>query len=325
MLIHMHMKKTLIVCGVIILLMLAVFAAKKFTSSSEYVVKIGNIPIMLSKLPLVIAQEKGFFKDAGITVQISEMASSNLISDALMRGDIDITPEISILPFLTAEITDPGKAMIFSVTDLNINDAPFDSIIVKEGSKINTLNDLQGKKIGVFPGTTAINILKMLFKQNNIDTSAMQFVQLPAAAQLTALQSGSIDALHAYEPALSVALVDNKMKKIYGAVYADIINHSPIGSGLVNTQFVQNHPDEAKKIIKAIGRAYEYMRTNEAESREIAKRLFKYSDAVSAVVSLPRFNYSTKIDTQIVSEMVDIFVLGGEISKKPDLANAYYQ
>ncbi len=319
------MKKIITSIIVAVVIVVAIVLVTKSKPTESYVVKIGNIPIMLSKLPLEIAQQKGFFKDVGITVQVTELASSNLVSDALLRGDVDITPEISILPFITAEIIDQGKAKIFSVTDLAITDAPFDSIIAKSDSKINNLNDLQGKKIGVFPGTTATNILKLLFKEKGLDSSTIQFIQLPPAQQLTALSAGSIDALHAYEPTVSIALVDNKMKRVYGAVYAERLNHSPIGAGLLSTKFISEHPSEAKKVVRALNRAYDYMRTNDKETREIAQSIFKFSPEVSIAVSLPRFNHSSQIDKEVVNKLLDMFVLGGEIKSKPDLTNAFYQ
>ncbi|MFZ2299549.1 MAG: NrtA/SsuA/CpmA family ABC transporter substrate-binding protein [Candidatus Moraniibacteriota bacterium] len=319
------MKKIITSTIVAVVIVVAIVLIIKSKPTESYVVKIGNIPIMLSKLPLEIAQQKGFFEDAGITVQVTELASSNLVSDALLRGDVDITPEISILPFITAEIIDQGKAKIFSVTDLAITDVPFDSIIVKSDSRINDINDLKGKKIGVFPGTTAINTLKLLFEAKGVDSSTIQFIQLPPAQQLTALSAGSIDALHAYEPTVSIALVDNKMKRVYGAVYAEILNHSPIGAGLLSTKFINEHPGQAKKVVQALNKAYDYIRTNDKEAREIAQSMFKFSPEVSAAVSLPYFDHSNQIDKGSVNKLLDMFVLGEEIKSKPDLTNAFYQ
>jgi len=317
--------KKIIIGGIVVLIIIsvAVFAVKSKPTES-YVVKIGNIPIMLSKLPLEIALQKGFFEDAGVVVQVTQLASSNLVSDALLRGDLDITPEISILPFINAEAVDPGKLKIFSVTDLTI-DIPFDSMIVKSDSSINSIVDLKGKKIGVFPGTTATNMLKIFFKEKGIDVSGIQFVQLPPPEQLVALSAGSIDALHAYEPTVSIALADGSMKKIYGSVFAELVNHSPIGAGFLTTKFVNEHPREAKKVVTALNRAYDYIRTNEKDTREIAAGLFKFTPQVSAVVSLPYFNHSNQIDKGTMTTLLDLFVRGGEIKSKPDLTNAYYQ
>jgi ABC-type nitrate/sulfonate/bicarbonate transport system substrate-binding protein len=311
------------IVAVLILVVIVVFATKSKPAES-YVVKIGNLPIMLSKLPLEIAKQKGFFKDVGLTIQTTELASSNLLNDALIRGDVDVTPEVSVLPFINAEAIDPGKLKIFSLTDFT-PDVPFDSIVVKSDSNIKTVADLKGKKIGVFPGTTAINMLKIFFKEKGVDTSRMQFVQLPPAEHLSALSVGSIDALHAYEPTVSIALTGGKMRKIYSSVYAEQVNHSPIGGGFLTTKFINAHPEEAKKVVEALNRAYDYIATNDKETREIAQSLFKFTPQVSAVVSISQYNHSSQINKGAMTKLLDLFVTGGEIKSKPDLTNAYYQ
>jgi ABC-type nitrate/sulfonate/bicarbonate transport system substrate-binding protein len=310
----------LVLMGIIVI----AFAVNSSKLDEDYVVKIGNIPIIPSKLPLEIAIRKGFFDKVGIKIQVTELQSSNLVSDALVRGDVDITPEISLLPFVTAELVDPGKMKIFSVTDLT-TEAPFDSILVKSDSKIASIKDLEGKKIGVFPGSTATNILKLLFKKNGIDYSLIQFIQLPPAQHLTVLSVGSIDALHAYEPIVTIGIIEGSAKKIFGSVYADQLNHNPLGAGLLSAKFLNEHPREAKKAIEAINMANDFMRTNDKETREIAKEIFKFSPEVADAVSIPYYNHSDKIDKNIVEQLVDLFVAGGEIKSKPDLTNLYYR
>ncbi len=316
------MKKTLFIFIAIVALVLIVVFLQK--SKQQYVVRVANLPIIASKLSLAVAEQKGFFEQEGVLVEIIELASSNLVSDGLLRGDIDITSEISLIPFLNANNIDPGKIQIFSVTDLTAN-APFDSILVKANSLINDVNGLAGKKIGVFAGTTATNMLKLFLQQKGIDSSEIQFIQLPAGEQLPALAAGSIDALFAYEPTVSVALADGNVRKIFGSVYADQLDHNPIGGGLVNAQFVQDHPREAEKVIRALNRAYDFMRTNEAESREIAMAVFKFNPAVAETVALPYFRHSSAIDKNTVNDFLNLLVTAGELKSKPDLANAFYR
>ncbi len=318
------MKKTIWGIVVVIVVVLIVIFSMRKKPASDYVVKIGNIPIMPSKLPLEIALQKGFFKDAGVTVQTTELASANLVADALIRGDVDVTPEISLIPFLTSDLIDPGKMKIFSVTDLT-TDKPFDSIIVKADSSIKSIDDLKGKKIGAFSGTTATNMLKLFFKTKNIDSSTIQFIQLPPSQQLAALSAGSIDALFAYEPTVSTGLVSNKMRKVYGSVYAELVEHNPLGAGLLTTKFITEHPQEAQKVVAALNRAYDYIRTNEKETREITASIFKFSPEVTNAVSLCYTNHSDQMDKGTVDKLVNLFVSSGELKSKPDLTNAYYQ
>lgn len=319
------MKKTSLawIVTFLVIVVVVIFVTKS-KPAEDYVIKIANISAISSKLPLEIAQQKGFFKDVGINVKTIELSSSNLVSDALIRGDIDITPEISIVPYLTSDVVDPGKMKLFSVTDFTA-DAPFDSILVKSDSPIKSITDLKNKKIGVFPGTTATNMLKLFLKDNGIDVASIRFVQLAPAEQLVALSVGSIDALNTFEPNIAIALADGKVRKIFGSVYAKQLNHSPIGVGILSTSFVNLHPKEAYKVVQALNRAYDYIRTNEEGSRTLMASVYNFNSTIAAKVSLPYLNHSNKIDKDVVNKFVDLLVSAGELKFKPDLTNAYYQ
>ena len=65
---------------------------------------------------------------------------------------------------------------------------------------------MEGRKIGVFPGSTATNLLKKFLSDNNIDISKIEFIQIVPPNQLPTLYEGSIDVLHAYEPTTAIAL-----------------------------------------------------------------------------------------------------------------------
>ncbi len=299
------------------------FLSSHQEATKPYTVRVGNIPILSSKLPLEITRQKNFFQEAGVSVQITEFATSNLLYDALVRGDIDITPEVSLLPLLSSESIDPGKVKIFSVMDFT-SEHPYDSIITKNDSAIGTLADLAGKKIGVFQGTTATNTLKAFFTDQHIDASSVQFVQLAPAEQLAALASGSIDALYTYEPAVTIALDQGGYKKIYGSVFAAQLNHSPLGAGLINARFAAEHPAEAGKVVAAFNRSYDFLRTNEQESRSIAATLFQLNSQVRDSVPLVYFRHSNAIDRTLVNRLIDIFVTIGELKTTVDLSHAYY-
>jgi ABC-type nitrate/sulfonate/bicarbonate transport system substrate-binding protein len=318
------MKKILFaVLGIGVIVGIFMFLQRTPEVAKPYIVRVGNTPILSSKLPLEITKQKNFFQEAGVSVKITEFATSNLLNDALVRGDIDITPQVSLLPLLSSESIAPGKVKIFSVMDLT-DEHPYDSIITKEESLIHGIADLAGKKIGVFQGTTATNTLKAFFKDKGIDDSSMQFVQLAPAEHLAALASGSIDALYTYEPAVTIALDKGGYKKIYGSVFAAQLNHSPLGAGLINAQFAKEHPIEAQRVVTAFNKTYDFLRTHERESRDINATLFQLSPSVRNAVPLVYFFHSDTIDRSLVNRLVDIFVAIGELKTKVDLTNAYY-
>jgi len=285
-------------------------------------VRIGYLPILAS-LPLYVAQENGYFADANIQIETIQLQSSNLLVDALIRGDIDFVVESSAVPAIIAETIDPGKIKVFSISDIT-PEAPFDALIIKKDSELITLEDIKDKKIGVFPGSTATKLLKKFLDDKNIDTSGIEFVQLIPPNQLPALTSGSIDVLHSYEPITAIALENGDAKKLYGSVYAEQLNHNPQGVALVSASFLKDSPETAKEVIGAFDRTSDFIRENDSETRRIVSKYVKVDKKVASKVVFLYMSKSNKIDHQVLQDYADMLHELGELEGKLDVSNIVY-
>lgn len=286
------------------------------------VVRIGYLPIMAS-LPLYVAQENGYFSQQGVQVEIIQMQSSNQLVDALVRGDIDIVVESSAVPALIAETIDSGKIKIFSTSDIT-PETPFDSLIVKKESSLNSLKDLEGKKIGTFPGSTATNLLKKYLSDKGVDVSKIEFIQVVPANQLSALYAGSIDVLHAYEPTTAIALQGGNAKKLYGSIYAEQLNHNPQGVALISTKFISENSRLAKKTVDAFNQASDFISKNDAKTREIVVKYVKIDKAVADNVIFLYMSKSDKINKDALQTYADMLNAVGEMKNKINVSNVFY-
>lgn len=319
------MKNTKLILSVLIIALIVVVAFFVFQPKQEEtkVVKIGHLPILAS-LPLYVAQENGYFAEQGIEIEVSKLQSSNQLVDALVRGDIDVVVESSAVPALIVETIDPNKLKIFSVSDIT-PETPFDSIIVKADSKLEKLEDLENKKIGVFPGSTATNLLKKYLTEKGIDVSTIEFIKIIPPNQLSALYEGSIDALHSYEPSTTIAIESGNAKKIYGSVYADQLNHNPQGVSLISTKFLNSNPKLAKKTISAFDKASDFIKQNEEETRKIIVKYVAVDENVANNVVLLYMGRSDEIDVEILQDYADMIFEIGELENEIDVSNIIYK
>jgi len=316
------MKKNIIITSIIIILVIVGILGIVYQNKNSQVVKIGHLPILAS-LPLYVAQENGYFTEQGIEIEVSKLQSSNQLVDALVRGDIDIVVESSAVPALIVETIDSNKLKIFSVSDIT-PETPFDSVIVKADSTLTTLKDLENKKIGVFPGSTATNLLKKYLTEQGIDISTIEFIQIIPPTQLSALYEGSIDALHPYEPSTTIAIESGNAKKIYGSVYANQLNHNPQGVALVSTAFIKSNPELAKKTIAAFDKASDFIEQNDEETRKIIEKYVGVDENVANKVVLLYMGRSDKIDTTIMQEYADMIFEIGELEGRVDVSDILY-
>lgn len=289
---------------------------------SERVIKIGYLPILAS-LTLYVAQENSYFDEQGIKIETIQLQSSNQLVDALLRGDIDVVPESSVIPVLAVETLDSGKIKIFSVSDATL-ETPFDSLVVKKDSELNTLNDLENKKIGVFPGSTATNLLKKFLSDKGIDISKIEFVQIIPPEQLPALFADSVDVIHSYEPTTTIALESGETRKLYGSIYAEQLNHNPAGVGLISTKFIKENPDLAKKTIDAFNKASDFIKQSDAETRKIIPKYIKVEQNVADKVVFLYMSRSDEINKDATQAYADMLFELGELKTKLDVSGLFY-
>src|SRR3989344_803669 len=86
-------------------------------------VKIAYLPVTQG-LPLYLAIEKGYFKDAGIDVEAIRVDSPNLILNMLVSGQVDFgAPSTAAGITAVAEYANPGKLKIFAVGGSSLQSA----------------------------------------------------------------------------------------------------------------------------------------------------------------------------------------------------------
>ena len=195
-----------------------------------------------------IAQEKGFFKDEGVNVELILRERTQDSIQAFKNGEADGLFQIQSDAMLLASQGVPLK--IVYVVDYSDG---ADVLVSKPD--IKSIADLKGKKISV----NAINgfdhyFLLYLLKQNDLEESDVEIVSLPADEVPDALEEGIIDAGQVWEPYQSQA-IDNGYRLLASSVDAPGIITDVL---MFHSKFVEERPDDVKKIIRAMDRALKY-------------------------------------------------------------------
>lgn len=318
-------KKNLLDAGIIIVIILVVGFRSILIAGSEkaQTVRIGYLNIVTS-LPLFLAEEKGFLGQEGIEYETVPVSSSNQIVEDIIAGNLDCFVGASAVPVLQAELQSPGKLKIFSVSEITPQ-KPFDALLVKEGSPIKGLSDLSGKRIGVFPGSTATSLLKKYLTDKGVDVSAITFVPMSPEEHLTALLQGQVDVIFAYEPTIAIALSGGGVKQIHGSVYAQMLSPNPISVSVVSTAFLQKHPETAIKVIRALEKAMNYMKQQDKEARQLLVERMKLSDdAANRCVFLYMLGHE-KIDSALLQRFADMLTALGELEGNVKVDSIIYR
>ena len=189
-------------------------------AAEEKKLLIGYWPIAAG-LPFFTAMEKGFFKEAGVTVEAVKFASPSQVVEAMMAGRIDgCANGVAITALALADSQDPGYIKFTCVNFAN-EKYILDQVIVPNSSTAKEISDLSGKKIACGPGINNVTLAKAVM--HGAGAKDVKVIELPIAQILPSLSAGQVDAAYVLEP---TGVIGSQEK----------ISH-PIASGVV-TKYV---------------------------------------------------------------------------------------
>ena len=150
------MKKVLAAIGIVVFL----FGVATGAFAAQDVVKIGYLRIVMS-FPTFVAQEKGFFAEEGLKVELIPFNSGTAIIDALVAGRIDANCGSAMTGHWFAAQTAPDRFKIFLLygTTSAKEDNSF-VVVVKKDAPMQNLKDLKGKRVGTYPGATSVALAR---------------------------------------------------------------------------------------------------------------------------------------------------------------------
>jgi NitT/TauT family transport system substrate-binding protein len=207
-----------------------------------------------TSLPFVIAEEKGFFKNEGLNVVIVIMQNQVVVNGVVTRN-VDYGGTFS--NFVGAALSGLPVRIVMSAMDGS------DHYLVTSSS-IKKVEDLKGKTFGIssFGGTPHSEAIMILRKYGMNPEKDVTFLQIGGSAtRYAALETGSVQAVMLVPPFNNFA-----QKRGFNQLlsFNDIMN-IPLGGLTVHTQRLKDKPDEIVRMIKAVLKATDYIRTRKAE------------------------------------------------------------
>ena len=292
----------------------------------EKVVKIGYLRLVIS-LPTFVAQEKGFFAEEGLEVELIPFNSGTEIIDALVAGRIDANCASASTGHWFAAQNAPDKFKIFLAygTTSSEEDNTF-VVVVKRDSPMQGLKDLKGKKVGTFPGATSVAMAKAAIR-TQIDPEEVIFTEIPPPNMVPALAAGQIDCFFTPEPMGMMAVSKGLGRYLIKSPLTRITKLKrgfPGGAFSFNAQFLKEHPKTAKKVKVALDKAVDYIRDNEQEVRPYLVTYTGLPELVAMRIPWDKFIKLDKLDKQAGQDLFDMLFEEGAYKQKVDTTKLYY-
>jgi NitT/TauT family transport system substrate-binding protein len=200
--------------------------------------------------PLFYAKELGYFKDAGLDVEIKESTGSSTTTKLVGNGGADIG--MADLATAAKGIAQgvPVKAVgaVFQRTPL--------ATIYLEGKGISKPSDLKGKVIGEQPGSATAQYFPAFQSEAGLSRGDTSQVNIDAGAREQLLLSGKIDAFNSY------AVENVPILEIAHKVKANAFSWSDygvkmLGLGVIaSNDTIKQRPDVLRKFLAAYAKGY---------------------------------------------------------------------
>ncbi len=226
-------------------------------------VRVGYIGITC-EAPIFCAVENGFFKDEGLDVELVKCEWSKY-KDVLALGGFDVTHHL--IMYLLKPI-EQGLDVKFTA---GVHTGCL-RVQTATDSKIKTVQDLRGKRIGVpGMGTPPFIFANRVLSANGIDGSRdVTWMVYPAGELGLALEKGQVDAIADSEPIGTLLMVDGKVRNVADqatdAPYKDEYCCAVVVSG----KFLANNPKASAAATRALLRGAKWVEANPAAAARLS-------------------------------------------------------
>jgi NitT/TauT family transport system substrate-binding protein len=256
-------------------------------------------------LPATLAQELGFYKDAGLNVTLLDFPGGAKALEALMGGSTDV-----VCGFYdhTIQMAAQGKDLRAFVAMLRYPG------LVLASPNVARIEDLKGKTVGVSaPGSSTHMFLNYLLVTHGLKLEDVSNASIGmSATAVGAVTHNKVDAAIMTDPALAIVrkqmpglhiLADTRTADGVRSVFG--VESYPSAVLYSKTEWVEKNRDTAKLLAVAITRTLVWMRSHTAqEIREKMPASFRTEDAATDLEVLKTAQAMLSVDGKFSPEAV---------------------
>lgn len=263
------MKKRFIIL-LIVLLTLSACGVNNDSSDLPKKVKIGIIRVPNdTTVAMSESYFDEFFADKGIKTEFIFFDSGVAANQAFSSGSVDFA-EMGHTNGVVALANELPVNLIWIHEILGSNEA----LVVKDGSGVEQIEDLEGMKIATtFSSTSHLSLVKALESAGIEDK--VQLLDMETAEIVAAWERGDVQAAYSWEPGLSrlketgTVLVDSEALSAQGIVTANI--------DLVHKNFADKYPELVADYITVLNKAVSLYIETPGEAIEAASKQLEIS------------------------------------------------
>ncbi|MFG1213426.1 ABC transporter substrate-binding protein [Xanthobacter flavus] len=232
-----------------------------------------------------LAKEKGWFKDAGLDVDIQDGRGSGNTLQLVNAGQVDVGQiQVGLLP-QARENGSTAKAFagIDKRTDL--------AVLVDQDSPVAKVADFKGKSLVVFAASPWAPFIDYWLKQGGLDRTTVNVMFVDPSAVWGTYTAKRADGLMSTEPSAIPVAAANRPSK---AILAEDVGITFPSYGLVATEkTIESRKDALKKLVEVQQKAWTYIRDGHVD------------EAADAII---KQRPNAKLDKKVLADQIKLTI-----------------
>jgi NitT/TauT family transport system substrate-binding protein len=260
----------------------------------------------------IYASERGFFRDAGLDVTVTEMQSGGAVLPAVIGGSADFGVSNPIS--LATAFSHGAPIACIAATVYYRASNPNSLLMVAKNSPVRKAADLNGKTIAVngLRNTPQLSTQAWLDK-DGADSKTVKFTEVPFLEMGGALVSGRVDAAFFAEPMLSQVRGE---LRVLGDPYGAIAPQFLTGAFFTTKAFAQAHPDVVTRVARALRGAATWANGHPQDTAAILSRVEKLD--LARVMTMTRSTYAEQLRAADLQPPLDVAASYGVLGAPVD-------
>lgn len=214
---------------------------------------------------LYVAQELGYFKEAGLEVEIVQPPEDGAeVLVASGKAQFGVSFQDSLAPAFAGDNALPITA-VASVIQHNTS-----GIISRKGEGMDTPKGMEGHNYATWNGSIELATLKSVVEADGGDFNKVELIPSKVTDEVSALKTKSVDSIWIFYAWAGVKTELEGLETDYFA-FKDIDPvfdyYTPVI--ISGNKFLQENPDTAKAFLSALSKGYQYAMEHPAEAADI--------------------------------------------------------
>jgi NitT/TauT family transport system substrate-binding protein len=260
---------------------------------------------------LFFANEFGFFKNAGLNVDVQVMTNGQAVTLAIAGNALDVG--CSELVSLILAYHGGLPLTLIATAGIQTPKAPAGILFARNDLPATTGRDFNGKTLAL-PGLNGFAQFgtQTWVDKTGGDSKTVKFIQLAGSQMGVALQDGRIDGAFVAEPFVSL------VKKVARPVANSMAAIAPqfLSSAFFTTvPYAKSHPDEIRRFQSAIRQASAFSNKNPDQTAVVLAKVARLAPEI--VAASTRTYYGSSLEPRDLQPMIDMSAKYGNFPTFP--------